>query len=471
MGEIPEWLRPYCRQDAYNPTKEDIEKLEPQSRDEMLLKSLINSMSVDLSNYYNKQEVDSLVDTIPKFDIKVVQTLPSSNISPTTIYLVPSQSESSDVYKEYIYVNNNWELLGIQKVDLSNYYNKTEINNLLNTKVDKVTGKGLSTEDYTTAEKTKLSGIESEANKTIVVQTTGASTTDVMSQNAVSTALNNYYNKTETDNLLNSKVNSSDLSTVATSGSYNDLSNKPTIPTKTSDLTNDSNFVSRSDLSNSYYSKTQTDNLLDTKVNKVTGKGLSTNDYTTAEKTKLSNIEAEANKTVIVQATGSSTTSVMSQNALTSALGDKVDKVSGKSLSTNDYTTAEKTKLSNIEAEANKTVIVQSTGSSTTSVMSQNAVTTQLNNKATTTLYTATLSSSSWSSSAPYTQTVSISGILSTDTPIVDVVLRSTTSTAISQIEAWMSVSKIETANGSITATCFEEKPTINIPIQLKVVR
>lgn len=34
------------------------------------------------------------------------------------------------------------------------------------------------------------------------------------------------------------------LATVATSGSYVDLSNKPTIPTKTSDLTNDSNFMS-----------------------------------------------------------------------------------------------------------------------------------------------------------------------------------------------------------------------------------
>lgn len=33
------------------------------------------------------------------------------------------------------------------------------------------------------------------------------------------------------------------LSTVATSGSYNDLSNKPTIPTKTSQLTNDSEFI------------------------------------------------------------------------------------------------------------------------------------------------------------------------------------------------------------------------------------
>lgn len=35
----------------------------------------------------------------------------------------------------------------------------------------------------------------------------------------------------------------SGLSTVATSGSYNDLSNKPTIPSKTSDLTNDSGFI------------------------------------------------------------------------------------------------------------------------------------------------------------------------------------------------------------------------------------
>lgn len=38
---------------------------------------------------------------------------------------------------------------------------------------------------------------------------------------------------------LGDYVESSDLATVATSGSYADLSNKPTIPTKTSDLTND----------------------------------------------------------------------------------------------------------------------------------------------------------------------------------------------------------------------------------------
>ena len=39
-----------------------------------------------------------------------------------------------------------------------------------------------------------------------------------------------------------------DLKTVAFSGSYNDLSNKPTIPSKTSQLTNDSNFLNKSDI-------------------------------------------------------------------------------------------------------------------------------------------------------------------------------------------------------------------------------
>lgn len=44
--------------------------------------------------------------------------------------------------------------------DLTNYYDKTETDNLLSGKVDKVAGKQLSTEDFTTAEKTKLANID-----------------------------------------------------------------------------------------------------------------------------------------------------------------------------------------------------------------------------------------------------------------------------------------------------------------------
>ena len=45
------------------------------------------------------------------------------------------------------------------------------------------------------------------------------------------------------DDELDIKADTADLAEVATSGSYNDLSNKPTIPTKTSELTNDSGFI------------------------------------------------------------------------------------------------------------------------------------------------------------------------------------------------------------------------------------
>lgn len=90
--------------------------------------------------------------------------------------------------------------------------------------------------------------------------------------------------------------------------------------------------------------------------------------------------------------------------------------------------------------------------------------------KATTVTYTATLSTT-WSGSGPYTQTVSVAGMLAADNPIADVVLSATTATAKAQLEAWGLVGRITTANGSITATCYDSKPTTAIPIQLKVVR
>lgn len=70
---------------------------------------------------------------------------------------------------------------------------------------------------------------------------------------------------------------------VATSGDYSDLDNTPTIPTKTSDLDNDSGFLTEhQDISN-LATKTE----LSGKVDKVTGKQLSTEDFTSALKTKL----------------------------------------------------------------------------------------------------------------------------------------------------------------------------------------
>lgn len=74
-------------------------------------------------------------------------------------------------------------------------------------KVDKVSGKGLSTNDYTTTEKNKLAGIASGAEVNVQANWTQTTTT--------------------ADDYIKNKPN---LATVAISGSYNDLLNKPTIP-------------------------------------------------------------------------------------------------------------------------------------------------------------------------------------------------------------------------------------------------
>ena len=89
---------------------------------------------------------------------------------------------------------------------------------------------------------------------------------------------------------------------------------------------------------------------LDLKVDKVTGKALSTNDYTTAEKTKLAAITGTNTGDQDLSALATITALVLKANTsdVTSSLATKVDKVTGKELSTNDYTTAEKTKLAAI---------------------------------------------------------------------------------------------------------------------------
>ncbi len=46
-----------------------------------------------------------------------------------------------------------------ENADLSNYYNKSQVDDLLTNKIDKATGMGLSSNDYTTTEKNKLSSL------------------------------------------------------------------------------------------------------------------------------------------------------------------------------------------------------------------------------------------------------------------------------------------------------------------------
>ena len=78
---------------------------------------------------------------------------------------------------------------------------------------------------------------------------------------------------------------------------------------------------------------------------------------------------------------------------------------------------------------------------------------------------------SSWSDSAPYTQTVSVSDLLATDKPHLFPVYSDTLDTAITQHESWAMVSTAVSNDGSLTLKCFEEKPAADLTLQLEVNR
>lgn len=86
--------------------------------------------------------------------------------------------------------------------------------------------------------------------------------------------------------------------------------------------------------------------------------------------------------------------------------------------------------------------------------------------------YTATFKASDWSSEIPYTQTVSVKGIKLSDNPIVDINMSSATEENSEELmNSWSFVGRIVTNNESITAYCYEEKPEIDISINLLVVK
>lgn len=123
---------------------------------------------------------DAIADAGGK--VLVVTELPAKG-NPNTIYMVPNESSrANDVYDEYIWMvtaeKTGWEFLGNKhvEVDLTGYYNKTQVDKAIEDsearsaaaialKVDKVGGKQLSTNDYTTAEKQEVAKIANKVDK------------------------------------------------------------------------------------------------------------------------------------------------------------------------------------------------------------------------------------------------------------------------------------------------------------------
>lgn len=75
-----------------------------------------------------------MISVIPRFKISVVDSLPTTAWSLSTIYLVKNSSEqTNNLYTEYIYVENQgWEKLGEQTITLDDYVTKDVLNSTVN---------------------------------------------------------------------------------------------------------------------------------------------------------------------------------------------------------------------------------------------------------------------------------------------------------------------------------------------------
>ena len=170
----------------------------------------------------------------------------------------------------------------------------------------------------------------------------------------ITTSLGLKANASEVTTSLLSKLNKIDTSYLLQKADTATLSNRINLKANVSDLnTSLSLKANASDVTTS----------LSSKVDKVTGKELSTNDYSNAEKAKLAaitgtntgdqDLSSYATNTALALKANTvdvNTALALKANAsdVATSLSSKVDKISGKELSTNDYTTVEKTKLAAI---------------------------------------------------------------------------------------------------------------------------
>lgn len=151
-------------------------------------KPVSTAQATALAQKADKSYVDAQVSSIPKFNVKVVSALPTTNISNSTIYVVDSV--------EYIRTGSTWQKLGSFDVDITGYAKQADVVTGLNGKVDKNTSitagtktkitydaKGLVTggadlvaSDIPTLTISKITGLESELASKIT-----ASPADVVS--------------------------------------------------------------------------------------------------------------------------------------------------------------------------------------------------------------------------------------------------------------------------------------------------
>lgn len=136
------------------------------------------------------------------------------------------------------------------------------------------------------------------------------------------------------------------------------------------------------------------------------------------------------------QTAGQSSDKIMSQKAVTQQLEEKVAKVDGMGLSANNFTDAEKEKLEKLNQ-----------------------------------IFKISLLQNGWQTIGEnsYLQTVRVEKIKSTDTVIADISLSNDAVLAAKELQIWQNITKIEILDGGATVHYRGEIPTVALNLKLKI--
>lgn len=290
----------------------DIKDIEARKRKlniEDLLKNLsafsndvgfIDNAVNNLINYYKKSETYTKTEIdqklSAKWDSKFVDELPTEDISTTTIYFLKRKKEQgttqyeSDVYDEYIYTGT-WELIGNTYVDLTDYYRKNEVEEVIDNKVLVETNNRLISENEIKSNIENVNNYAKSIENNLNSEISTRQNNDLLHDtkiNEVESNLNSEISRaTNAENTLSNRCDAYDShianidnphSVTAEQIGLGNVTNVSTTDTIT--LNSENNITS-----GAVYTA------LENKVDKIDGRGLSEQNFTYAEKTKLAGLE------------------------------------------------------------------------------------------------------------------------------------------------------------------------------------
>ena len=109
-------------------------KLSDLTNDTNFITNTVNNLLnyYSKSETYTKEEINNAIGAITTIHFEAVEELPVTDIQTNVIYLVPNEVQSQqNIYDEYLYIDEAWELIGSTQIDLSNYIQKSQTSGLV----------------------------------------------------------------------------------------------------------------------------------------------------------------------------------------------------------------------------------------------------------------------------------------------------------------------------------------------------